>query len=252
MADINSNAVADTASAAWQFKNQLAWVVFLISTGGILFVSYFAMGTTDASRREIFTALVPLFSTWVGTILAFYFSKENFEAASKQVEKAFDKLTPEQEMQQTSVSQVMKRRNAIKGINLANAADEANILVADIRQKMEEGFSRVAIFAPGDIIKYLVHEATVNKFLADNAAAGRPIDLAVARLPELLAFKIGNDDVKSIVSKFAFVRSDASLQDARNEMLLVKGAQDVFVTKTGKKDEPVEGWLTNTDITKDL
>ena len=252
MVDATNNLATEPAARTWEFKNQLAWAVFLMSTIGILLASYFAMGSTNNSRREIFTAIVPLFSTWVGTILAFYFSKENFEAASKQVEKAFEKLTPEQQMQQTAVSQVMKRRNAINGIELANAAGEADLLIADIRKKMSEGFSRIAIFGPGGVIKYMIHEATINKFLADKAAANSPVDLAVAKLPELLAFKIGNDDVKSLVSKLAFVKADATLQDARNEMLALKGAQDVFVTKTGRKDEPVDGWLTNTDITKDL
>jgi hypothetical protein len=243
--------VADNAASKWEFKNLLAWAVFLVSTFGILVMGYIA-ATTPASgttARDVFTTLVPLFSTWVGTILAFYFSRENFETANRAVDKAMEKLTPEQELQQTAVSQVMKKRSAIKGIE---PPDEANLTIAEIRSKLAEGFSRIAIFAPNNVIKYIIHEATLNKFIADNAAAGTAVDLTTAKLPDLLAFKIGGEDVKSIVSKMAFVKLDANLQDARTAMLAIKGAQDVFVTKSGKKDEPVEGWLSNTDITKDL
>lgn len=249
-----SDTVADDATPKWEFKNLLAWAVFLVSTFGILATGYFAvkMPTGGTTAREVFTTLVPLFSTWVGTILAFYFSRENFETANRAVNKAMEKLTPEQEMQQTAVSQVMKKRNAIKSIDLATPADEANVTIAQIRTVLDQGFSRVAIFAPNDIIKYIIHEGTLNKFIADNAAAGTVIDLTTAKLPDFLAFKIGDEDVKTIVSKMAFVKLDANLQDARTAMLAIKGAQDVFVTKSGKKDEAVEGWLSNTDITKDI
>ncbi|UVC10624.1 hypothetical protein IHQ71_08585 [Rhizobium sp. TH2] len=249
-----SNAVADNATPKWEFKNLLAWAVFLVSTFGILVTGYFAatIQGSGTTARDVFTTLVPLFSTWVGTILAFYFSRENFETANRAVDKAMEKLTPEQEMQQTAVSQVMKKRNAIKSLDLATAADEANVTIAQIRTLLDQGFSRIAIFAPNNVIKYIIHEGTLNKFIADNAAAGTAVDLTTAKLPEFLAFKIGAENVKDIVSKMAFVKLDANLQDARTAMLAVKGAQDVFVTKTGKKDEPVEGWVSNNDITKDI
>lgn len=43
-------------------------------------------GEKDAVWRTaqlLLSALLPLFGTWVGTVLAFYYTKENFEAASK-------------------------------------------------------------------------------------------------------------------------------------------------------------------------
>ncbi|CAN7407248.1 hypothetical protein [Rhizobium sp. LjRoot254] len=246
-----SDTVADDATPKWEFKNLLAWAVFLVSTFGILATGYFAVNLPSGgtTAREVFTTLVPLFSTWVGTILAFYFSRENFETANRAVNKAMEKLTPEQEMQQTAVSQVMKKRNAIKSLE---PTDEAKLTIAEIRSVLDQGFSRIAIFAPNNVIKYIIHEATLNKYIADNVAAGNIIDLATTKLPEFLAFKIGAEDVNAIVSKMAFVKLDANLQDARTAMLAVKGAQDVFVTKSGKKDEPVEGWVSNSDITKDL
>ncbi|MGC2782053.1 MAG: hypothetical protein WA418_41115, partial [Bradyrhizobium sp.] len=35
------------------------------------------------TAQIILTAVLPLLGTWVGTVLAFYYSKDNFEAASK-------------------------------------------------------------------------------------------------------------------------------------------------------------------------
>jgi hypothetical protein len=65
-----------------------------------------------------------------------------------------------------------------------------------------------------------------------------------------LNFKDGDDTVKSIVSKLAFVPLTATLADARDRLANVKGAQDVIVTKTGQATEAAEGWLTNASLAR--
>jgi hypothetical protein len=71
-------------------------------------------------------------------------------------------------------------------------------------------------------------------------------------LTEMLAHRIGDADVRSTVRRIAFVGLNASVAEARDAMLAVKGAQDVFVTRTGRPEEPVEGWLTNSDFAREL
>jgi hypothetical protein len=39
--------------------------------------------TVKESAQLLVSSLLPVFGTWVGTVLAFYFSKENFEAANR-------------------------------------------------------------------------------------------------------------------------------------------------------------------------
>src|SRR5688572_6020838 len=41
----------------------------------------------DAASQRIFSSLLPLLGTWVGTVLAYYFSSKNFETASQSVER---------------------------------------------------------------------------------------------------------------------------------------------------------------------
>jgi hypothetical protein len=50
------------------------------------------------------------------------------------------------------------------------------------------------------------------------------------------------------VEAIAFVGSGAVVADARAAMRSVEGCNDVFVTASGKKEDPVIGWLTNTDL----
>ena len=51
-------------------------------------------------------------------------------------------------------------------------------------------------------------------------------------------------------TSFAVVSEDATLADAKAAMESVRDCLDVFVTKSGTKDEPVLGWVTNVLITK--
>lgn len=244
-------------SKSWlevNFKNQLAWIVFLVSAGGILFTAHEAStAANDAvNKREIFNILVPLFGTWVGTILAFYFSKENFESANASVRRMAEKLTPEQILKETSVRQVMKMRGAIKAIVISSGKDDDTITLKDIQDLLNQGNSRAPVFRTGDSAKYVIHDSTLAKFVADRAMAQPGSVTNATRLSDMLPYKIGTEDFKSIVSKIAFVGLDASLSDARDAMVAVKGAQDVFITKNGKPEEAVEGWLTNTDFARDL
>jgi len=48
----------------------------------------------------------------------------------------------------------------------------------------------------------------------------------------------------------AFVAQDRTVADAKAAMEQIQGCQDVIVTKTGDRAEPVIGWLSNIDITR--
>ena len=200
--------------------------------------------------------LARLFGTWVGTILTFYFTRENFKEANEAVNRIVDRLTPEQRLAQTPVRQAMKPRSSIKARQLKDGEDENTILISDLTALVGEGYSRVLIFTPRDTIKYVIHESTLNRFIADRsrlAGAGQaPAGSSSATLLELLSHQAGDQTIGEIVKRFVFVKEDATLADARAAMLAVKGCEDVFVTKNGKSDEPVLGWLTNSDITLDL
>jgi len=44
---------------------------------------------------------------------------------------------------------------------------------------------------------------------------------------------------------FVTVPEDATLGEAKRAMEQTSGCQDVFLTRTGKRAEPIIGWLTN-------
>ena len=48
----------------------------------------------------------------------------------------------------------------------------------------------------------------------------------------------------------AFVSAKATLGEAETQVEKTKNCQDVFITQTGKPEEPIIGWLPNTEMSK--
>ena len=55
-------------------------------------------------------------------------------------------------------------------------------------------------------------------------------------------------ELKNWIFNIVYVSEQASVGDAKRAMELQKGCQDLIVTKTGTKTEPMLGWTTNVDI----
>ena len=73
------------------YRETLSLVVIISSVIGVfvlafivIFINWNKPWSKDTAQM-VFTAVLPLFGAWVGTILAFYFGKENFEAATRSV-----------------------------------------------------------------------------------------------------------------------------------------------------------------------
>ena len=48
--------------------------------------------------KEILGILLPVASAWMGTIIAYYFSRENFEAATRSTMSLVKQLTPDEKL----------------------------------------------------------------------------------------------------------------------------------------------------------
>jgi hypothetical protein len=230
-------------------RDALGWLVVGLGAGGVIFLAVVVIANAsvaakDATMDKVFAAVVPLFGTWVGTVLAYYFTRENFQAANATVNKAMDRLTAEQKLAETPVTKSMVPVTALKGIDLSATTTEANLTAKDIVDKISQNrVSRVPIFSPDKSILYIVDDRTAFQVVIELAKAPDQIGLA-----EFLGHKIQDILVKDLVSSFGVVAESANLAAARDALVAVKGAHEVVVTKTGKRSDPVLGWLTETDI----
>ncbi|HEY5590898.1 MAG TPA: hypothetical protein VIK55_07750 [Paludibacter sp.] len=86
----------------WSFRDKMG-VIMIILFGLLITLTILSIrvinspDTTEKFKdiKDLFGMLLPLIGTWVGTVLAYYFSKDNFEAASKtdEVKQRYDELS---------------------------------------------------------------------------------------------------------------------------------------------------------------
>jgi hypothetical protein len=67
-------------------RNRLAISMVIVAVVGVTAISFVVvLAAEDAGRasRLVFTAVLPLFGTWVGTVLAYEFARENLKTATE-------------------------------------------------------------------------------------------------------------------------------------------------------------------------
>lgn len=233
-------------------RGKIARYLLLGSTGGIVFVAVVVLLAAkdstefmDASQ-SVFNALLPLFGTWVGTVTAYYFSKENFQAANQSVENMV-RLTVDQRLAKLMVADHMMKRDQMVGVVLEAGKDDATITLELLRSKLGGAITRIPVFEADGRIKYIVHQSLLYKFIVDHTVVkkGGP-GMDKLTLKDLAA----DAEVGAFIRALSFVPLDATVGKAKSEMERKAQCQDVLVTQTGKAEEPVKGWLSNVEIGK--
>ena len=198
----------------------------------------FATGTGRAgTTRLVFTATLPLLGTWVGTVLAFYFARDNLDAATESTIQLTRTLTP-----QTPVRDVMIPASKIDAVrvtddNAAKTTALSNIITTMTNAKRR----RIPILENTGRVLYVLHDSTLDAYCLAN---GEDPSSTSKTLGDLL----GDASAGAAVQAIGFVRGDAKVADARAAMQTIAGCNDVFVTYGGGSDDPMLGWLTNTDL----
>jgi hypothetical protein len=237
-------------------REQIALWVIIIAGVGIVLVAIFVPwigtnATTDQNRflvLTVFNALIPLFGTWVGTVIAFYFSRENFSAAAQSTRELIQQFGDER-LRQIPVDRVWTSAATIEKITLGQGETDANVEVRRIRGLLSDRVTRVPIFEQTGAAKYVIHQSMIFKFIADNDGV-TTIGAGAAQREATLADFIAVPDLRAMITKLAFCPRNATLADAKSRMEAIGGCQDTFVTATGQRTEPVLGWITNVDIAK--
>ncbi len=211
-------------------RNLIALITITFTMIGIIAISwfYFSKGGNDPEDAEkIFHSLIPLFATWIGTVLAFYFGRENFEAASNRYEEIIKKLTPEI-LDDILVGQLMITKKTMVSKNVSDIKDKSVKELIEFMNTVDK--SRLPILEQ-DKVKYVVHKSTFTEALAKNSGV------------ELKFDKFAKDN-EATISKFITVKEDSILENVKNE-LSKKNYKDAFILDS---DGKVLGWITDTLI----
>lgn len=208
-----------------------------------------AMWGADAKERftyvkEVLAIVLPLIGTWVGTVLAFYFSRENFVAAASQTADIVRQLTPEQRLQSIPVSEAMLDMTASTTTKLVLATEDdaqkvklKTDVVDAILEKSNR--NRLPIVDSAGRVLFVVHRSLIDKFLVKRVAGGGTLEDLT--LKDLLA----QEDQKAVFQSFATVNRDAKLIAVKLAMDGNSNCSDAFVTEDGTKGSKALGWITN-------
>lgn len=234
-----------------EIKDQREKLSMIILIGSILVI--IAVGTIAIVMKPvensimIFNMILPMVATWVGTIIAFYFGRENFEAASKQVQNMAKKMTGESSGGML-VSTVMKPFEDMIYYQAVQGKTEENITLQELQLKLasKEKASRIPIVNENKVMMYMIHESSLDKYLASGKAN-------TDSLKQFIEWWKKEYSVEFIMNKaFIIVPEKTTLSEANEKMEQLPYCRDVFVTKGGNAQEQVIGWISNVTLLKYL
>lgn len=255
--------MAENESTQENFKNPRFWIaisVLLISIIGIIAIATIVLlaakeTTFLETAKTVFSSILPLLATWVGTVLAYYFSKDNFESANRNVREMVNKMTSMEKLQSVSVSKALIPIKDMVCFRLSvQKPDEGKVfLKLDLLGLLEDkNRNRLPILDQNDKPKYVIHRSLIDRFLTEKmftsaappATPAAPVDPTKLTLKDMI--DSSSEEVKKFLRvSFATVKETDTLADAKREMDREKGRLDVLVTRDGTANSPVVGWITN-------
>jgi hypothetical protein len=210
------------------------------SIAGIVLISTVAIAWAGGDRAEtsrlVFSAVLPLLGTWVGTVLAFYFARENFQAATESTLALAGIETS------TPVTRVMIRESDFVAYDLGTSEPVEEVPLSAVRDKMRAlapPARRLPIRTPAGAVLCVIHDSTLTAYAESQSQTTTTLDKTLGDL-------LGDPKFRELVEAIGFVSEKATVAEARTVMASVKNCNDVLVTSSGKRDERAIGWLTNT------
>ena len=241
-----------------------------------LFIAVYSLtwGRYDEDLKDIVTkTLIPLWGTWIGTVLAFYFGKDNFDAASKSYQDTIDKLTSEDEkLERILVTDCMTTKSRIRCSDLKELKEKT---ISDILKNKE---GRFIIVDENEVVQHVIHRSIFERFISlvalkqcevykkeaeeennikdnvengDKDEARNNNNLKTSEEVTFQDFLNCSDDKISNFREdkgFAVVSVHSNLLEAKKAMEAKNNCQDVIVTENGDKNKKIEGWITNNAI----
>lgn len=197
----------------------------------------------------LFSAILPLFGTWIGTILAYYFSKENLAAANQTVQHLVNSITSDKKLEIIKAKDVMIPADKLIYIEYKTGTDDTklNLKTNFLDFVNTKNIQRVILLDENKVAKYVLHKSTIQEFITEQGFANATTSTAGLTFADLKAK--GNASIQAILKDgVKFIKEDANLSDAKVLMRNFPSCNDVFITKSGAASEPVLGWITNKTI----
>jgi hypothetical protein len=239
-------------------REKIALAVLFASIAAVFALSATIIFNADPKERpqvaqNVMGSTLPLYGTWVGTILAFYFSRNAFEAASSATDRS---LTVFQQGRNDLVS-AAPPDNKLANISLKSLAnglvfsydDNTNKTLQEIVNELNDKnrYRVIVVKATTKTYVDLVYRVNASAFLTQpqSGASSQP-GVTQPTLTNYLDWRhTQGEQAQPIV---VFLPETATLADADAKMKETLGCRDVIVTTDGQKTSPVVAYITDNDI----
>jgi hypothetical protein len=147
----------------------LTFLVVSLSVVGIVTLGIFSISSgseTDRFDRIKFVTatILPVLASWVGTIMAFYFSKENFMAATQSVAELTKSITGAEKLKSISVADKMRSRDKITFEQIP-PGQESTTKLGDLQTKYSS-LERILIMDQNFVMRYLIDKSMIDRYLS--------------------------------------------------------------------------------------
>jgi hypothetical protein len=238
-------------------KNNVRNLLALGLTGMVLLatiiVAVWALFISEpADISFIGQSLLPLWGTWVGTVIAFYFGRENFEAATKSYSDVITRLTPEERIATIPVKEIMIPVADIKYMEYDDTTVKKPLLDM-LNEPIFKEYQRIAFLTREKTLKFIIHKSTIALFITEKMQQtepnGRSVKLEDITLKDMIEYNNQTSKIPDMLKRgYTFLSEKATLLEAKCAMESIPECQDVFITTNGRASEPVMGLITNNTI----
>jgi CBS domain-containing protein len=238
-------------------RNLIAYITLGFSAGAITLLAAIIIfrGETD-DAMTIFNIVLPVFASWVGTILAFYYGRENFESANKErresfeaatqeIRKMVDKVSPEERAKELVTAAMRGLGNTVH-FQITEEKSEQDVNLAEICDLFTENITRIPIIDAGRKPIYMIHQSSIDSYVAAGRGEYEDTLETFITTQEDAGIEFGLD------KGFVVVSEGSTIAEAKSKMEEKRPSQDVFVTQSGSPDEPLSGWLSNVRMSRYL
>lgn len=209
---------------------------------GILIVGLLglvAMATGDDDfRREALAGILPLIGAWVGAVIAYYFGKENFQAASDSTARL---LSRDEWLAKTPVSKIMLPIEQIDDIIRVDDLDKfKERKIKETAQEVKR--NRAPVLDHAGLPLLIIHKSTLFEYLAQDQ------DRQEHTFENM---RTNADNLWVKINAFGTIKLGTTAAEVKTVMQNVgPNCSDVFVTQDGSKQSAVIGLITNVDLLK--
>lgn len=224
-----------------EFTQSIAKWILIVAFVSITVIAIVVILRSPDDAMTVLNTLLPVYGTWIGTVIAFYFGAKNFQTASEQ-SRALYKETQKVEGQSLLINQVMRKLADMTVFVLKEGITDEGITIQELKDKYGENVTRLPVLNADTSPKYMIHKSKLDAFIS----GGGTYEATLADFFAKQQVEFGVDQ------GFVVVAESENVANAKSKLEENSTVQDIFVTKNGSSKEPLLGWVSNIRLTKAL